>query len=165
MSSNRFCGKSMMVLLSVVMIAFFAGCATTSAPPPSEVSYDGLQLVPNSKADIAYIDPDADFSIYKRIMLMPVEVSFDKRWQRDYNSSSVSMIPSSEWKRIRRDVSDLFAAVFKEVLEEEGGYTIVDEPAEDVLLIVPALAVILTDSFNPAHRSRPEQPQSQRSRS
>jgi hypothetical protein len=140
MSSNRFCGKSMMVLLSVVMIAFFAGCATTSAPPPSEVSYDGLQLVPNSKADIAYIDPDADFSIYKRIMLMPVEVSFDKRWQRDYNSSSVSMIPSSEWKRIRRDVSDLFAAVFKEVLEEEGGYTIVDEPAEDVLLIVPALS-------------------------
>ena len=140
MSNNRFCGISMMVLLSAVMIASLMGCATTPTPPPPEVSIEGLQLVHDSKADLAYIHPEADFSVYKRIMLMPVEVSFNKRWKRDYDSSSVGMVPSSEWKRIRRDVADEFAAVFKEVLEEEGGYNIVDEAAEDALLIVPALS-------------------------
>ncbi len=140
MSNNRFCGISMMVLLSAVMIAIFSGCATTPAPPPPEVSYDGLQIVEDSKADLAYIHPEADFSVYKRIMLMPVEVSCNRRWKRDYDSSSIGMVPSSEWKRIRRAVSEEFAAVFKEVLEEEGGYNIVDEAAEDALLIVPALS-------------------------
>ena len=100
MSNNRFSGKSMVVLFSAVMMAFLVGCATTPAPPPPQVSYDGLQLVPNSKADIAYVDPDVDFATYKRIMLMPVEVSFDKRWKRDYDSRSVSMVPSSEWKSL-----------------------------------------------------------------
>ena len=146
----------MVVLLSAVMMAFLVGCATTPAPPPPAVSYDGLEIVPNSKADIAYVDPDVDFSIYNRIMLMPVEVSFDKRWKRDYDSRSVSMVPSSEWKRIRNDVSELFAAVFKEVLEEEGGYTIVDEAAEDVLLIVPALSNLKANALDlntPGRRS------------
>ena len=122
------------------MISFLLGCATTPAPPPPEVSFDGLQLVPDSKADLAYINPDADFSVYKRIMLMPVEVSFDRRWKRNYESNSIGLVPSNEWKRIRRTVADEFAAVFKKVLEEEGGYTIVNEAAEDVLLILPALS-------------------------
>ena len=140
MFNNRFCGKSMMVLLWAVVIVFSPGCATTPAPPPPEVSFDGLEIVPDSIADLAYMHPDADFSIYKRIMLLPVEVSFDKGWQRDYNSGSMRPVPGYEWKRIRRDVADEFAAIFKEVLEEDGGYTIVDEAAEDVLLIRPALS-------------------------
>jgi hypothetical protein len=58
------------------------------------------------------------------------------------------MVPNSEWKRIKRDVAKEFAAVFKEVLEEEGGYTIVDEPAEDVLLIVPALSELKASALD-----------------
>ena len=157
MFNNRFCGISMVILLSVLMIACMSGCATTTtAPTQTEPSYDGLQPVHDTKADLAYKHPDADFSIYKRIMLMPVEVSFDKRWKRDYDSRSVSMVPSSEWERIRRGVADEFAAVFKEVLEEEGGYTIVDEAAEDVLLIVPALSDLKASALDldtPGRRS------------
>ena len=141
MFDNRFYGKCLIILLSVIMLAFLSSCTTTApTPPPPEVSFDGLQLVLGSKADLVYIHPDADFSIYKRIMLMPVEVSFDKRWKRNYDSSSIRMIPSSEWDRIRRDVADEFAAIFKEVLEEEGGYNIVDAAGKDVLLIRPVLS-------------------------
>ena len=154
MLNNRCCGKSVMVLVSVVMIAFLSGCATTPAPPPPEVSFDGLERVHDSIADLAYMHPDADFSIYNRIMLSPVDVSFDKGWQRDYRTSG-SGVPSWEWKRIRSTVSDEFAAIFKEVLEEEGGYTIVDEAAEDVLLIRPALSDLQASALdlNTAGRS------------
>ena len=77
-------------------------------------TYDGLILVPDSTVAVAYIDPDADFSIYDKIMILDCYVSFRKDWEKDHTRSSGSRIriSSRDIEKIKADVADLFREVF-----------------------------------------------------
>jgi len=121
--------------------------AETTTEPTTEVveestddTYDGLIEVDKSKADIAYIDPDADFSGYKRVMILDAHVAFVKNWRRDQNRmSSRSNVSNADMERIRSEVANLFKEVFVEVLAADDGYEIATETGDDVLLIRPAI--------------------------
>ena len=107
---------------------------------PSQGTYDGLVLVPDSKVATAYIDPEADFSVYNKIMILDCYVAFKKNWQRDHKrSGSRISVSSGEMDKIKADVAELFREVFTEKLGGDGGYKIVEAAGDDVLLVRPAI--------------------------
>ncbi len=117
-----------------------------AADEVADVTFDGLKRIQGSKVALAYVDPDADFSPYKKIMLLDTYVAFKKNWKRDHRRVS-----NSSMKRIRNRTADLFRHVFTEGLEE-GGFPVVNEAGEDVLLVRPAiidLNVTAPDDMSP----------------
>ena len=104
-----------------------------------EHTFDNLVKVEDSKMARAYIDPQADFSVFKRVAILDPFVSFRSNWQRDQNRSRTRNITSSDMDRIKADVAALFKQVFTERLEADNGYEVVDVAGEDVLLLRPAI--------------------------
>ena len=120
----------------------------TASPPafaqeqePIQETYDGLTLVPDSTVAVAYVDPDADFSIYDKIIILDCYVAFRKDWEKDHTRSSGSRIriSSKDIEKIKADVADLFREVFTEKLSEDGGYKIVEAAGDNVLLVRPSI--------------------------
>jgi hypothetical protein len=107
-----------------------------------EFTHDGLQRVIDSKAALAYVKPDTDFSRYDRFMILDCYVAFKKDWQKDFNRDQGSLsgrVTDKDMERIRNDMAEAFREVFVEELTENDGYELVDEPAGGVLLIRPAI--------------------------
>jgi len=104
-----------------------------------DVTTDGLELVKGSKLAIVYVLPDVDFSEYDKVMLLDAKVAFRKNWLRDQNrGSKTRRISSRDVEKIKAEVAELFNQVFTEELTE-GGYELVDETEEDVLLVRPQI--------------------------
>ena len=103
-----------------------------------EYTVEGLKLIPNTK-DIALVwaEPGADLSQYERVYLTEPYVAFKKNWKRDQNRGSIR-VSSADMERIKKNVQQLFMEVFTEELEK-GGYNLVSERAEDVLIVKPAI--------------------------
>lgn len=105
------------------------------------VNEEGMELVKDTKLSTIYADPGADLGIYNRIMLADATVAFKKNWQRDQNRSTRSpslRVKDSDMERIKKDVATLFREVFTQELTD-GGYELVEEAADDVLMVRPAI--------------------------
>ena len=128
------------VLLSLaLMISTTPGALAQEQELPGE-THDGLTLVPDRKIAAAYIDSDADLSVYDKIMILDCYVAFRKDWERDTKRAGSRLpISSSDVEKIKADVAEMFRDVFSEKLSEDGGYEIVDIAGEDVLLVRPAI--------------------------
>jgi hypothetical protein len=111
----------------------FAVPIVSGSNDPPEVTHDGLHLVPDSKVARAWVDPEADFSIYQRVGILDCYVAFKKDWANEHRVSA------QDQQRIKDGVANLFRDVFVTVLEENDGYEVVDGAAPDVLLIRPAI--------------------------
>lgn len=113
--------------------------------PAAQAEYSGSQfenLVPveDAQVAVAYIDPNADFSVFERAMILDTFVAFRSGWERDQRRGTRSTrISSSDIERIKGRVSELFNSVFIEALEADDGFEIVTEPDYDVLLIRAAI--------------------------
>jgi hypothetical protein len=101
-------------------------------------TYDNLVAVEESAMAMAYIDPDADFSVFKRVAILEPFVAFRSNWQRDQNRSRSRNVSSRDMERIKSDVATQFERVFTERLEA-AGYEVVEGANEDVLLLRPAI--------------------------
>lgn len=132
MNSRQIKVSLITLLLSVTSICAFAQQDTPQA------TIEGLKLVEDTRLATVYAEPGADFSHYNRINLDDTYVSFKKNWQRDANRSQTNSISSTDMDKIKIELSGMFREVFTEVLEE-GGYELVTERADDVLLIKPAI--------------------------
>ena len=102
------------------------------------VSFDGLVVVEGSRVHMAYIDPDADFSVFHRVAILDTHVAFRSNWQRDVNRSRSRNVRASDMERIKEDVAGLFKDVFTEQLEA-AGFEVVNYAGEDVLVLRPAI--------------------------
>ena len=103
------------------------------------VDSEGMELVKDSELATVYADPGADLSIYNSVWLQDAEVSFKKNWARDLQRSTTRMrIRTSDMEKIQDDVATLFREVFAKELTD-GGYQLVEEAGEDVLLVKPAI--------------------------
>lgn len=101
-------------------------------------TFDNLVPVEESAVAMAYIDPDVDFSVFKRVAIVEPFVAFRSNWQRDQNRRRTRNITTRDMERIKQDVAILFERVFTERLEA-AGYEVVDVAADDVLVIRPAI--------------------------
>lgn len=125
--------RSLLVVCTLVTASAGPGVALGA-----DVSFDGLERIEGANVAMAYIDPDADFSVFKRVVILEPAVAFRSNWQRDQNRSRRRNIRAADMERIQRDVAALFTAVFTERLEA-GGFEVVDVAGDDVLALRPAI--------------------------
>jgi len=130
-------------LITTVCFAFFlvsSGPLQAKKTELPQVTEEGLHLVPDSKLAIVYADPEADLGPYKRVQLIDTYVAFKKNWLRDQRSRSAQplSVTTKDVERMKEKMAAEFQEVFAEVLEA-GGYPVVDEAGEDVLLLRPAI--------------------------
>ena len=127
------------LLIAIVLTAPPPVFAQEQEPP--QETYDGLALMPDRAVAVAYVDPDADFSIYDKIMILDCYVAFRKDWEKNHTRSSGSRIriSSRDIEKIKADVADLFREVFTEKLSGDGGYKIVEAAGDNVLLVRPSI--------------------------
>ena len=133
MISNRLLGLFAVAALLVAVSSFTV--KSTDAP---DVSFDGLHLKPHSKVAIAYVKPDADFSIYESFMMLDTYVAFKKDWQRDTRVAG-RRVSNKDMERIKKEAAELLHDTFENELDEKGGYKFVEAAGDKVLLLRPAL--------------------------
>ena len=131
--------KKILLLLSLIILGSIplATMAKEKREIP-EYTVEGLKLVPNTKGiALVWAEEGANLSQYDRIYLVEPFVAFKKNWKRDQNRGSIK-VRNSDMERIKTSVQELFMEVFTEELEK-GGYSLVTERAEDVLIVKPAI--------------------------
>lgn len=122
-------------------LAAVAVITPIAAQDDSDASHDGLVLLEDSDADEAWVLPDADFSGYRRFTILEPMVAFRKNWARDYNRNAgrpSERVTDEDMERIKAGMAELFLEVFTQELED-GGYPVVSESAEDVMILRPAI--------------------------
>ena len=141
-------------LATLLMSMLFAQIVQAEDAPNQ---FENLVPVDDAQVAAAYIDPNADFSVFERVMILDTFVSFRSGWERDQRRGTRGMrISSRDMDRIKTRVSELFNSVFIEVLEADDGFEIVSESDYDVLLVRAAiidLDVTAPDTSSPG-RSR-----------
>lgn len=132
---------------ALVCQAVLSFSAFPAEDEPPEVTVDGLHLVHGAKMALVYAEPDVDLSQYNRIHLVEPWVSFRKNWLKAQNSIPGQTVTTADMERIKTDLADLFTEVFRQELQNNGGYVLVDGAADDVLVVRPAIYDL--DVFSP----------------
>lgn len=129
--------RSAPLLLSVLFLMF---TSTGASAADENALFQNLEPIEGAKAALAEIDPDADFSVFSRVMLLDTFVAFRSGWARDQQrTGSRIRISDADMERIKTGVAEQFKDVFSEVLSENDGFEIATEAGPDVLLIRPAI--------------------------
>jgi hypothetical protein len=100
---------------------------------------DSLALVEKDRRGAIYADPQADWTIYSKIMLDEATVAFRKNWERDRRLDRTGYVSPRDIERIKADMAELFYEVWVEELSVNGGFEIVEEAGPDVLRITPKI--------------------------
>jgi hypothetical protein len=129
--------------ITAVSIVLYSLCFTISltafAGEDANISFGGLVPVEDASVGMAYIDPEADFSVFKRVMILEPYVAFRSNWQRDQNRGRGRNINARDVTRIKADTASFFRQVFTQNLQMNDGYEVVDEIDYDVLILRPAI--------------------------
>jgi hypothetical protein len=112
-----------------------AGCLPSYAAGDAPSSpFWGLELVPSKNVAALYRSPDSDLSAYGKILIGEPTVEFAKNWNpRNYGTYGLS---AAQLTKMRADIAALAKSTFAQVLSA-GGYEIVTEAGDGVLLITP----------------------------
>lgn len=95
---------------------------------------DGLARVPARSIGGVYRLPEASFIPYRRVMVEPPSISFIKDWRKNHPE-----VDNAEFTRMLQETVTLFREEFTREFVELGSYTIAEDPAPDVLLVIPAI--------------------------
>ena len=106
----------------------------------ANLQFENLVKLDDSKVAAAFIDPNADFSVFDQVMILDTFVAFRSGWERDQRRGTRGMrVSTSDMDRIKARVSELFNSVLIDVLEADDGFEIVSEPDYNVLLVRAAI--------------------------
>ena len=145
--------RSLIVALAAV---FFSGCssapATIDMSPDAEVTFDGLHPIIGGRMQQAWARPDFDISTYSKVMLQGADAEFRPGGQNPRQNRALG--PNEHFavtpeQKVR--FQELMSAAFVEELSLSEHFTIVTEPAPDVLLIQGILLDVV--SFIPEQRA------------
>jgi hypothetical protein len=121
-------------LLFGLGLAAALACGCAADPPPDETTADGLVRVPARSVGGVYRAPDATFVQYQRVILEPPSISFIEDWVKNHPEVS-----PTEIARLRAETVKLFRDEFAREFVKRGPYKFAEEPAPDVLLVIPAI--------------------------
>ena len=136
--SGRITAAVVLFVSSLLVVVAPVALAEEKGDPEPERTFDNLVAVEGAAMNMAFIDPDADFSVFKRVAILEPFVAFRSNWQRDQNRNRTRNVRPRDMERIKEDVARLFERVFTERLED-AGYEVVDMANVDVLLLRPAI--------------------------
>ena len=104
-----------------------------------KVTVDGLHRVNGTEMALVYAKPGVDLSQYNRVYLTTPQIAFTKNWLRTQNTIPNQIVRTEDMQRIKSELAALFMDVFKQELQNNGGYVLVDGVAVDVLIVHPAI--------------------------
>jgi hypothetical protein len=129
--------RSLLMIFVLSMSMSISVIAEEKMPP--EVTVDGMYRIDGTKMALVYAKPDVDLSQYKRIYLVQPQISFIKDWLNFQNNKLRQQVTVDDMQRIKTELAGLFMEVFKDELQNNGGYELVDFAAEDVLIVHPSI--------------------------
>ena len=132
--------KKLATSLMAIVALSVAGAALAKDKLPDQTE-DGLDRIKSKHVDAVYWLEGATLDQYNKVLIVDAEVAFKKNWQRDYNRDVVGTsgrVRSEDMELIKASLSKEFNAVFTKELTE-GGYEVVTDPADDVLVLRPAI--------------------------
>jgi hypothetical protein len=126
--------------------AIFAGLAFAIAPAGAAQNtpvqqWEGMQKVQWKAFDEGYRAPGVDFRPYTKVMIDPVEATFRKNWQRDYNKVHLDIenrVTDEDAQKILAETRSGLAEAFTQAAQK-AGYQVVTSPGPDVLRLRPSL--------------------------
>lgn len=139
MTSSCKLKPALMIPLIILLGLVISSPVAAKKDDPPEVTEDGLHLVKDSNLALVYAVPGADLNGYRRIWLVEPHIAFKKNWQRDQNRSKGIKVTDKDMEKIRTRLASEFTSVFAEVLQENDGYELAEERADDVLIVRPAI--------------------------
>jgi hypothetical protein len=111
--------------------------ATAFAEKPPE-EWDGLTRVKLKGMDSAYVRPGADFAVYTKIMIDPIEVAFSKDWDQKAPITN-RKVSTEKLEEIKRKLGALAEETFAKEFSKKGGPQVVKTPGPDVLRFSSAI--------------------------
>lgn len=145
--------------IALATVTLVSACSSTpeiQTGEDSEVIMGGLHKIDNSRTDLAYVDPNADFSKYQKIMLLPLGMDNVEIIQPN-TSNSISRVNRGNWELTDSDkakLQEVFHESMAKELEKKGGYALVTEAGDDVLQLQAALLTIAPTAAKDDERSR-----------
>jgi hypothetical protein len=112
-------------------------CAAAWAKKPPD-TWDGLNLVKLKGLDAAYALPGADFSIYTKIIVDPIDVAFAKNWDKE-ETFSRNKLSAEQLEEIKSKISKVAEETFAKEFSAKNGPQIVTAPGPDVLRFSSAI--------------------------
>ena len=154
-SCFSFFGKSLVIASSVLMVACAQQPSVQSGSDAEKLG-DNLYKIDNAKVKEAYVDPDADFSAYTKIILAPLDLENVNIIQPSKGSFN-----HKEWTLEERDkdtLSERYQAIMVKYLQEDKpdnpGYQIVTEAGEGVLVVSASIIALAPSAPKDDGRSR-----------
>jgi Protein of unknown function (DUF3313) len=145
------------LITSAALVTLVAACSSTpevQTGDDAEVIGGNLHRVDGSRADMAYIDPAADFSKYSKVIIRPLGVDNIEVIQPDSTTSAVNR---RDWELTDQDkqmLQDTFLGAMQKHLEDKGDFPLVNEPGDDVLEIGAMITAIAPSAAKDDGRSR-----------
>ena len=137
--------RSMLVLLSLIIVACTSAPPALQTGPDAERTFDGLMRVDNSRFRNAWADPEIDFSQYKKVMPGGARFEF-----RAVSKTARRTSPSGRQHEFwisdanRSKLVDTVSGVFNEELSKTQGWEATQEAGPDVLILRGALLDIVS---------------------
>jgi hypothetical protein len=120
--------------LLVLLLGVTSGLAASRKDLDEAMSRDGLQKINVKGIELAYARPGASIAAYKRVMIDPVDVAFDKSWD-PVRTGSMIKLSSEEREKIRTSVARIVQEQFVKVLQAKSTYQMAAQPGPDVLRV------------------------------
>ncbi len=168
--SHSFPGNiNMISRFSLIVVLAFAITACAGSPAPTiqsgedaQVSFDGLKRVDNTVMDSVWARPDIDLRGYRKVMFVPVGISYREVEPSD-PTTAVRRSPRSRGPQLHEFQLDEetkaffeaeISAVFADEVSRSTVFTVVDEPGPDVIKVGVALLDVVS-RVPPQARTRP----------
>jgi hypothetical protein len=95
-------------------------------------TWDGLVQVKAKRLEAVYVMPGADFSGYRKVMIDPAEVAFNKNWSKEMQRDPARRISDADAQKIASTAQSGFDEVFAQAFGK-AGHEVVTAPGPDVL--------------------------------
>ncbi len=142
--------------IATATLSLLAACAsepTVQTGDDAEVVMGNLHKVDNSRADLAYIDPEANFGKYNYVLIQPLGVDNVEIKQP---GSSYSAVGNKNWELTDEDKKNLQDAFMESMTKtmDKCGYPVVTEVGDDVLQIAAIITALAPNAPKDDNSSR-----------
>jgi hypothetical protein len=115
-----------------------------------DVTVEGLTVMKTTRFTEVQVNKNVDWSKYNKYQIAPVEISFIKDWQQDYNRTQRSLsrqVTDNDVIRIKETMGEIVYSEFDDALKNRAGLKKVDTADSNTLLFKPR--VINLDLYAP----------------
>ena len=133
-----------LLVFSIVSLGGTAFAAPSAAAGPA--MQDGLMPAQSSTLDKLYLRPNANLATYRRVMIDPVQVEFQKDWLRNMNDPRyVARLRPEDAKRIADETTANVGSIVADAFKAHG-YEIASAPGPDVLRLSPRVTELYVNA-------------------